>query len=368
MTSPAAVVAGTGTVGRDLGLYLLEGGWSVTWVSRDPGRLARLRGRIEALPGGNGDGREELRRYSFRLFGHLDLPGAALAVECVEEEQAGKREVIAWLASALPPGAIVASSSSAMLPSELHPACIGLRPFVPLAMTRMAELIVPAARTAEAERAREMLGRTGLRVIDQDEGSAFAATRLLLPVQALALELLARGWPAGKVDAWSAVPCFPRGILAFMDAVGLETIASAVAAYRRRMSPAEAAGYRPLEERLAAMVAAGKLGNRNAEGFLRGRPLPWPEKRAGEADPAGADGLFADLLLASCADFVGRGLISTDDLSALFADVYGADESPVALLAREGGRLAPRLREALGRLGLTGWEPASILGRTPNED
>ncbi len=360
MTAPSVIVAGTGMVGRDLGRYLLDKGCAVTWLSRDGVRLARLQARTEALGIG---------RASFRLLDHADLPAADLAVECVEEDLAAKRTVIDLLARAAGPGTVVASASSALLPTEIHPACVGLRPLVPLAMTGMAELIAPVSLRALSGRARALLGRLGLRVIDQDERTAFAATRLLLPVQALAVELLKRGWPAGKVDAWSSGPCFPRGILGFMDAVGLDTIRSAVTAYRRRMPPAVAAAYGPLEEGLTAMLAAGKRGNRNADGFLRGGPTPWPAVSPDTPVPGGFGDLFTGLLLASCARFLDRDQISSADLSALFTDVYGAAESPVGLLERDHPTAAAGVRpEALARVGLTGWEPASILARTIGED
>ncbi len=360
MTAPSVIVAGTGTVGRDLGRYLLDKGCTVTWLSRDGVRLARLQAGTEALGIG---------RASFRRLDQADLPAVDLAIECVEEDLGAKRAVVGRLARAAGPGTVVASASSALLPTEIHPACIGLRPLVPLTMTGMAELIAPTALSASAARLRSLLGRIGLRVIDQNERTAFAATRLLLPVQALAVELLKRGWPAAEVDAWSSGPFFPRGILGFMDAVGLDTIRSAVAAYRRRMPPAEAAAYGPLEEGLTVMLAAGKRGNRNADGFMRGGPTPWPAVSPDTPLPEGVGDLFTDLLLASCARFLDRDQISSADLTALFTEVYGAADSPVSLLERDqpaasGGRRP----EVLARLGLTGWEPASTLARSIGED
>ena len=262
-------MAGSGRVGRDMGLAFLCGGWDVDWLSRDAGRLAGLERQVRRVvkrqqrlfP------KDELGAASFRNYG---TPLAAdLLLECVEESLTAKRLVFAQLVPGEGQGMLLVSASSSILPWEIHPRCMGLHPFYPLALTGLVELVAPQAHVPE--RLLDCLRALDLRILLQDEAAAFAVNRLLLPLQSELLRLLRAGAPAQLLDEASRSDLLGLGALELMDAVGLDVALAAVRQYRSRMTRAQAQACAPLEEGLAI----GKRGRKNRDGLLCGRALPW---------------------------------------------------------------------------------------------
>lgn len=341
MTRRHVAVAGTGRMGRDIGLWCLGHGFDVTWLSRDAGRLEAFRGRSV----------RDLRRLAAAdappgkaAFGTVDDPGFTHApdvlVETTVEDGATKRALLVALEPTIGPRTLVVSNSSSLLPSLLHPRCLGAHFFYPIALTGFAEAIVPAGTASTVrDRLHGWLGDLGLTVLAQDEHNAFAVNRLLLPLQNECFRLLVRGVDPEAVDQATSVP-LGTGLLGWMDAVGLDVTAAAVAAYRGRMDERGAADLAPLVEGLDRLLSLGKQGRKNGDGLRCGAPLPWAI-RADAADEALPD-LLSVLFRHACRRAIAAGELDLAGLnvalSALFGVEYRPDADPVvdeAAAARE---------------------------------
>jgi 3-hydroxyacyl-CoA dehydrogenase/enoyl-CoA hydratase/3-hydroxybutyryl-CoA epimerase len=320
--SAQALLAGTGKMARDVGVWLLRKGFHVGFVGRDPAHVAELRRRIEA----------DLRRLededvsvakaatSFHLPAD-PLPCADVVLECVVESLDAKRATLDALAGAAKPGALVVSTSSSILPSAIHPRCAVVHFFYPVQLTGFVELIVPAGRPAAPFQ--DFVRELGLRPIVQDEARAFAVNRLLLPVQSNCLAALQSGLAPAQVDEASRSRQLPAGQLSLMDAIGLDTLAAAIANYLARMGASDAREHAPLLTGVRELVGMGKLGQKNSDGFLCGRPLPWTVP--GRTVPPAFPGEVADLFRRTCERFIRDGQLTEGDLRLALAGLFGVE-------------------------------------------
>jgi 3-hydroxybutyryl-CoA dehydrogenase len=322
------LVAGTGRMGLDAGLFFLRRGWRVTWLCGDPARreefarrIDRESRRIADAPGD--DAADAARVLLFDEAGDLGGSAPELFLEAVREDLEQKRRVFGRVAPLLPAPAVLATVSSSLLPEQIHPRCVGAHSFFPLEMTRLVEAIAPrdgGERGLDALLA--ILRGAGVHAIVQRAANAFAVNRLLLPLQAAAVRALRAGWPAALVDRASATPLVPFGQLALMDAVGLDVIAPAVENYRSRLPPEAAQQYAELVDTLGALVAAGKRGKKNRDGFLAGAPLPWPPVAP---SPLAVDELARDfraLAAQTCARAVAAGEIAAEQIDLAFSSLF----------------------------------------------
>lgn len=321
--SPGSVlVAGTGKMGRNIGLHLARNGWRVAWQGRDAKRLAEakrwLGRRLRKLPPD--------ATLGFLLADDpAQLPPVTLVIEAIEEEASSKRELLLGLEPRLPaPAPRLLSTTSSLLPEELHPRLSVAHFFYPLEYTGLVELLPGPTLGAEAAQGlATLLEGTGLLVLRQDRRSAFLLNRLLLPLQNACLRALMSGTPPEQVDQASATsPLCPVGQLGLMDGVGLDVVAAAVENYVARMEPGEAATYAPLRRGLARALALGRRGNKSGQGLLCGEPMTWdvpPEP--GGAEPAS----WSDLMLGACVAALDRGLVDGPTLDAALTRLYGAE-------------------------------------------
>lgn len=353
------LVAGSGKTGRDIGLHFLTAGWRVTWLSRDPDRLAQLSRRV---------GRKVVRAgqpapaVAFRLVGDPGAPEPDLFVETVGEDAAEKRAVFDRVLPGLPARTVLATNSSSLLPGEIHPRCLGAHFFYPLALTRLAEVVVPAPTPPpEAATLQGMLQGVGLRAIVETPGTAFAVNRLLLPLQAEAVRALRAGWPAEVVDRASATPLFPIGQLALMDAVGLDVVAPAVANYLRRLPRGEALEYAGLASALAELLALGKRGTKSRDGFLAGSALPLGAGAAAQGTERDLALDFQALAVRVCERALAAGAIGAGDLDHALAALFGAETTLAAEQRRSGRERDGRLDRLLLATGLSYFQPAAAV-------
>jgi 3-hydroxyacyl-CoA dehydrogenase len=327
------LVAGTGRMGLDVGLYFLRRGWRTSWLSGDPARRDAFALRIEretrrladagpasAAALDDTHGAQVLLRDE---EGVPDADAPDLFLEAVGEDIALKRAVFARVAPRLPAGTPLASVSSSILPGDIHPRCLGAHCFFPLEMTRLVEVV--RSRTGnERELAAllELLRNAGLQAILQEESNAFAVNRLLLPLQAMAVRALRAGWPAAVVDQASITALIPFGQLSLMDAVGLDVIAPSVENYCRRLPGDEARRYAELVAALRELLAAGKRGRKNRDGFLAGAPLPWALETAPRGSAAALAHDFRTLAVQTCVRAIEVGEIGAGDLDLAFSSLF----------------------------------------------
>jgi len=310
-TGMQVILAGTGTMARDIGAFLLDRDRRVAFVGREGASLRRIEKRLRERAGA-----------SFHKSGE-SIPGGDVLIETVAESIDLKRQVVASLVRCLPPDAPFASNSSSILPGAIHPRCIGLHFFHPVEWTSLAELVVPNHASPETVASlRSFATSLGLHVVEQGEPNAFAVNRLLLPLQSRCFEAVLCGCSAVEVDRTSRLGEQPAGQLALMDAVGLDTVKAAVDQYASRMSAESAAAIAPLRDGLATLVATGKLGKKNGDGILCGRPLPWN----GTASHGPSAESLRETFELACRQFVRDGEISESDLAAVRTRLFGIGE------------------------------------------
>jgi len=313
---PPVVIAGTGKMGRDIGLAIAAKGHRVTWLSRSADRLDRFAARTG----------KRLRKLgaegAFGLVGDHPIPAGSVVLESVEEDLALKHELLEGLD--LPDEVALLSNSSSLLPWDIHPRCVGLHFFYPVTMTRLVELIVhEGAPWATVMAARTLIDRCGLDVLVQDEHTAFAANRLLLPLQAEAARALVTGADPEAVDEALTSDLLLLGPLALMDAVGLDVISPAVRNYVGRLPAEDRDEYSPLVRVLDGMTASGRRGRKGRDGFLSGIPLPDGvlEPASTPADPP--DG--RELLLRTCYEAIDEGLLTEAEVDLVLLRLLGSD-------------------------------------------
>lgn len=182
-------VIGSGSIGVGFAVLFAAAGIPVRLADADADALSRARSGVA-------ERMALLRRYGLlagepaAISYHLELGeavrGACLVQECVPEDVELKREVFDQLARLSEPDAVLASSSSALVPSSYaagSPACeriLGAHPGNPPYLLRLVEL-VPGPSTAEAtvEAAQTVHGATGSRtVLVRKEVEGFLFNRL----------------------------------------------------------------------------------------------------------------------------------------------------------------------------------------------
>ena len=360
--SARILIAGTGKTGHDIGRFLLKRGHAVTWLFRDGTHRARLEARLE----------KDLRRMArsgidlstdqaaVREYSAPELTPPQIFIESVSESIEAKQAVFKRVAHLLSNEVLLLSNSSSLLPSEIHPRCIGMHCFYPLELSGSVELVLPAACHPDMEaRATELATTSGLTVIRQDSHNAFAVNRLLLALQAECLRALASGLAAEAVNEASASDLLPIGQLQLIDSIGLDTVGASVANYLRRMPTDSAADYRELDEGLRLLDGLGKQGKKNGNGFLLGTPLPWNSM---QPDPGDLHQRLLYLFINSCYCFVETGAISRTDLDEALKAILGSQRQLDDVVADETrSRICAVLEPCAAETGRGYFVPAATL-------
>lgn len=188
----AMAVIGAGSIGVRLATAFLLGGFRVALSDPDRARLEAAPGEIEAaandlVAAGLDEAQPDLID---RLSCTSDLPGAvggaALVVEAAPEKLELKREIFTALDAAAPPGAVLASASSALCASQFaadlagRHRCLVAHPVNPPHVIKMIELVpAPFTDAGALERARALFARAGYDAVTvQRETTGFAYNRL----------------------------------------------------------------------------------------------------------------------------------------------------------------------------------------------
>lgn len=209
MTDPVACI-GTGLVGRAWALVYAMGGCPVRLFDEAPGSANAARDFArEMLPplaeqdllDGQGVA-EVLERITLAPSFEAALAGAVHVQESTPEDLEGKREVFTRLDATAGPGAILASSSSAILPSLFtetlsgRDRCMVVHPINPPYLVRAAE-VVPAPWTdaAAIARAADLLRRCGMApIVMKRELDGFVMNRMQGALLEEAFRLVADGY------------------------------------------------------------------------------------------------------------------------------------------------------------------------------
>lgn len=327
------VIAGTGKLAQNIGLFFHRSGWKVCWLTRQLERVESAKVEIIRLIRRSrtsfGDDQEP---PSWQVMKLSDYRNAAdLIIEATVEKLEIKQAIARELSLIGNSNTLRLSNSSSILPSEIGAAWLGCHFFYPVELTGFVELILPAAASqAQQQVVLECLGSLKLKAIIQDEQRAFVVNRLLLPLQTKAIACLMAGQAAAQVESNSVTSMFPRGMLSLMDSIGLDIVLAAVENYARR----EQGQWDGLIAGLATLVKAGKRGLRNGDGFLLGESLPWlchPDVVVGSCQKD-----FEELAISSVCSMLERSEISLHDLQFVLSEYWDAQlDLSGLLLARK---------------------------------
>jgi L-gulonate 3-dehydrogenase len=201
-------IVGAGLVGRAWAIAFARGGWAVRLFDTDPEALARTRGLIDELLGdlhASGLLDEPVSAVADRIRAEPELSacleGVAWVQESAPEKLEIKRALWAELDRLAPQGAVLASSTSALLPSSFteelpgRGRCLVAHPLNPPHVIPAVEL-VPAPWTDEAAMARagevmRGIGMAPFRLRREIEG--FVMNRLQAALVEEAFKLVAEG-------------------------------------------------------------------------------------------------------------------------------------------------------------------------------
>jgi 3-hydroxyacyl-CoA dehydrogenase len=324
------LIAGTGKMGRDIGLFLLAKGESVTWASRNNDSVEKHKKsiskavhRIEIIASVHIPDKNFTVETYGNISGHYDL-----VIENIIEDLQCKQEIFNQIKSNISEKPILTSNSSSILPERMANNVIGLHFFYPIEMAKIVEVIFPAGvLQSQKEKLLNWLENLGLEYLVQTEKNAFAVNRLLLPVQAEVFNLLISGIPADIVETCSTAGLFPFGQLTFMDSVGLDVLMPAVKNYTERYKGSKDTNFENLIYGLNQLLTMGKLGRKNRNGLLVGDSLPWKTDLNKTYNEQELEDHFKKIFMITCSNFLADQQFSEKELNLVLNNIFNINKS-----------------------------------------
>ncbi|GAA4060345.1 3-hydroxyacyl-CoA dehydrogenase family protein [Streptomyces shaanxiensis] len=270
-----AGVAGSGTMARGIAEVLAVAGIPTTLVARTADKAEAARNAVAAsLARSVRKGRiTEQDRLDIlaRLTTGTDYEGladAGLVVEAVAEDMAVKPAVLRAIDAHLPPGAVIATTTSSLSVTEIaeHTGrprdVIGLHFFNPAPVMRLVEVVRTRHTDPDVHAtAHALVARLRKTAVDCTDRTGFIVNFLLFPYLNDAVRLLARtDVTVAEIDAAvsTAYP-YPMGPFTLLDTIGLDVSL----AIMEMLSGSQGAPAEPLRQ----LVAAGHLGRKTRRGF-----------------------------------------------------------------------------------------------------
>lgn len=151
----SVLIAGSGKIARDAGMYFLKQGNVVSWVSRSETCLFDLQGYVNgAVHAFLAQSRGSVRSLSasFFLYDELAHDTFDVIIECTNETLIDKKDIASRLAERIGAEGVFATTSLSIPPSDIHPACVGLRVRFPLELLKSAEPVFQKNTTASQKK------------------------------------------------------------------------------------------------------------------------------------------------------------------------------------------------------------------------
>ncbi|WP_435361007.1 3-hydroxyacyl-CoA dehydrogenase NAD-binding domain-containing protein [Haloarchaeobius sp. DFWS5] len=279
-------VVGAGVMGRDIAALLANGGAEVVLVDVDEDALAAAERYHDGEVGvaladagladaGQAEG-DDAANVTNRVHYATDLDALAdceFVVEAISENLDAKHGLLDGLETVLAPDAVVGTNTSSLTASDVaaaadHPERIVLFHFANPAIPR--DIVeINGERASDdaldlAETVAHGIGKEPFRL--GTERRANGLSRLSASIKCAGTwELLDAD--AAAIEVGSRNMGFPRGPLAFVDLIGIDihlaTVDNLAAEYDGRFAPPES-----VRERMEAMVADGRAGAKDGEGFF----------------------------------------------------------------------------------------------------
>ncbi|MEU0283225.1 3-hydroxyacyl-CoA dehydrogenase family protein [Streptomyces sp. NPDC006195] len=268
-TTPVTGIVGLGSTGEALLHLLHRAGHTVVAVDSDLDVLARAAGRLKAaLAAEDGPARPGVTFTS----DHTALRTAGLVIEAVPDDPAVKSDVLGRIAAVCPPGTPVVTTTAALSVARLALATgrpgdvAGLRLFTPPVAGGPVEPVRTALTSPDTAAAVDALvASAGLTPVAVGARPAADATALILGFLNRAVILFDEGYATQHdIDTAMRLGCgLPAGPLETLDRIGLRTAHTALTELWRRTGDS---AFEPAPL-LSRMVAAGRLGRTNGDGF-----------------------------------------------------------------------------------------------------
>ncbi|HWZ62915.1 MAG TPA: 3-hydroxyacyl-CoA dehydrogenase NAD-binding domain-containing protein [Steroidobacteraceae bacterium] len=281
-------VVGAGVMGGDIAAWSALRGFTVTLEDRaleyiepalkraaelfdkrvrDPAKNAATRERLKADPGGAG------------------VAGADVVIEAIFENLAAKQELYARLEPRMKPAALLATNTSSLMLEPLAARLarperlVGLHFFNPVAQMPLIE-IVHAERTdpVSVAVATAFARRLDKLPVPCRSAPGFMVNRVLTPYLNEAMYAAEEGVALAAIDKAAVRFGMPMGPIELADVVGLD-----VAAHVGEIIAQELGRPAPNLPRLAALLAAKKLGRKSGAGFYL-----WQDGKAVKPEASGA--------------------------------------------------------------------------------
>ena len=270
---------GDGRMGSSIFNYLLDFQFNLVWVCHpeaDIDKISRQFGkRIKrSLDAGIID-KQQYEQLSNTMItkNQEDLQECDLIIEAIPEIPALKKELFAGLDEIVNPGAVFASNSSSIYPGELSPGgvradkFIGMHFFYPVPLKNIVELTITSFTSPETiARSETFLKAIKRQHITLTEQNSFILNRIFLDFQNAAFKLVQAGnCSYQQMDHLVKDQFFPFGVFDFCDSVGLDTMLMSIRNYTHNYADKES--YSQLIDKLASLVAEGRLGIKTQSGF-----------------------------------------------------------------------------------------------------
>jgi 3-hydroxybutyryl-CoA dehydrogenase len=277
------VVIGTGAMGPGIAQVFALGGHPTILVGRSDEGLARGQAQLDhywtLLTDAGLAATADVEAARARLALTTDLAGACRAagvvVEAVVEDLAAKHAVFRAVAAAVPPDALLASTTSALSATAIAAAIDRPERYVTMHFAQPAQLmpiveVVPGERTAAAavERARALLRGIGHEPVVCRDAPGFIWNRLQAAVLREAVALVRDGVASVEdvervVKRGYAARLPAMGPFEHADLVGLDLIRAVMAGVWPHLDASASPDAGPIGE----LAARGDLGIKSGRGF-----------------------------------------------------------------------------------------------------
>ena len=193
-----------------------------------------------------------------------ELADRTMVVEAVAEDRIVKEATLTALGRVLPPGAVIASTTSSLGVAELadwtsRPQHFGvMHVFNPVEKMKLVELAYPdGAGYDTRSRLRALCNTLGKTAVEVPAVPGFVVNRLLFPYLFAAVRMLDLGLDPRAIDTCMKLGAgHPMGPLALIDFVGLD-VAAAIGSEIGADVPAQ----------VAQLIEQGHLGRKTGRGF-----------------------------------------------------------------------------------------------------
>ena len=354
-------VVGAGVMGGDIAAWSALRGFTVTLQDRareyiEPAlkRAAELFDKRVRDPAENATVRARLR---------ADVPGdgvpqADVVIEAIFENLDAKRELYARLEPRMKPGALLATNTSSIMLEPLSRGLarperlVGLHFFNPVAQMPLIEIVHADDTDASAVQAATAFARRLDKLpIPCRSAPGFMVNRVLTPYINEAMYAAEEGVALAAIDRTAVRFGMPMGPIELADVVGLDVGAHVGEIIARELG-------RPVPElpRLAALLAAKKLGKKSGEGFYLWRDGKPVKSGGAGAAPEDLEDRLILALVNECVACLRERVVEDADLADA-AVIFGTGFAPFRggplayARARGAGAIVARLEELSSRHG-----------------